>query len=209
MHVALHHILLPHILLTLALSQKIYQGFNTGSTLTTRAAKKESDFTLEFTVAQALYSSPGVFSSARLYTNIQASTTNDPLSAFPAAVATNTSLLLGIWCSGTTSISNELSALKKAIDTHGDALRRLLVGVSVGSEDLYRLSESGVRNKAGLGKSPDEIVKFIEEVRKFMPTVGLGDLPVGHVDTWSAWSNSSNSAGKVPSPSPLNPSRIL
>lgn len=77
------------------------------------------------------------------------------------------------------------------------------MGVSVGSEDLYRVSESGVRNKAGLGKDADEIVKFINETRDFLGTVGLGDVLVGHVDTWSAWANSSNEAGMVvPIPSP-------
>ena len=197
MHISLPQILLSPLLLTLTLSQKVYQGFNTGSTLTSRAPKTESDFTLEFTAAQSLHASPGIFSSARLYTNIQASTTTTPLSAFPAAIATNTSLLLGIWCSGTTSIANELSALKKAIDTHGDALRNLVVGVSVGSEDLYRISESGVRNKAGLGQGPDEIVGFIKETRDFLKTVGLGSALVGHVDTWSAWANSSNEAGMI------------
>ncbi|KAH8589045.1 glycoside hydrolase superfamily [Bisporella sp. PMI_857] len=186
--------LLTSLLIPTALAQKIYQGFNSGSTLTDRTAKTESDFTSEFRTAQRLYSSPGTFNSARLYTNIQASTSNTPISAFPAAIATNTSLLLGIWCSGTDDISNEIEALRTAVGQHGDSLRSLVVGISVGSEDLYRVSESGVRNKAGLGKGADDIVEFIRQVRESLGGMGLGDVPVGHVDTWSAWSNSSNSA---------------
>ena len=193
----------PASLLLLALSlsanaqtqKKVYQGFNSGSTLTDRSAKKEADFTSEFEAAQSLFRSPGSFSSVRLYTNIQAETNSDPISAFPAAIATNTSILLGIWCSGTESITNEIDALSKAVEQYGDSLTNLIVGLSVGSEDLYRVSESGIRNKAGLGKGPDEIVSFIREVKdalKTAPLDKLKDIPIGHVDSWSAWGNSSN-----------------
>jgi glucan endo-1,3-beta-D-glucosidase len=70
-----------------------------------------------------------------------------------------------------------------------------VVGISVGSEALYRVSESGIRSKAGLGKGPYDIVDFIGKARESIGAMGLGEAPVGHVDTWSAWSNSSNSAG--------------
>ncbi|KAI1763845.1 glucan 1,3-beta-glucosidase [Hypoxylon sp. FL1150] len=148
----------------------------------------------EFQTAQSLINSPGVFNSARLYTNVQADTTNTPIEAFQAAINTNTSLLLGIWCSGTANITNELDALSTAIDKFGSSLADLVVGISVGSEDMYRASESGVTNDAGVGAGPDAIVKFINRTRKAIEGTPLADIPVGHVDTWSAWSNKSNKA---------------
>jgi glucan endo-1,3-beta-D-glucosidase len=174
--------------------QEGYQGFNSGAFKKDYSAKTLEDFEAEFTTAQKLRGSPGLFNSVRLYTNIQHGTTDEPIAAFQAAMNTNTSILLGIWCSGTRSIENELSALKKAIQEHNQALVDLVVGISVGSEDLYRISESGLRNEAGIGAGPNTIVDFIEQTRTFLTENNLSGKPVGHVDTWSAWANSSNSA---------------
>ncbi|KAJ0158930.1 putative glucan endo-1,3-beta-glucosidase eglC [Colletotrichum tanaceti] len=168
-------------------------GFNSGATKDNTVPKVQSDFQKEMTTAQRLRGSPGLFNSVRLYTMIQAGTENDPISAFPAALATNTSLLLGIWCSGTQTIENELAAMRSAIDEFGQRFADLVVGISVGSEDLYRLSESGIRNEAGLGQGPDTIVRFVREVREAIRGTILGDKPVGHVDAWSAFGNASNS----------------
>lgn len=186
-------LLLVPLCLTQNTPKKIYQGFNSGATLSNRAAKKESDFLLEFKAAQLLSQSPGIFSSVRLYTNVQASTKNTPIEAFSAAVKTNTTILLGVWTSGTESIKGELEALQSAVKTLGTGFTSLVAGISVGSEDLYRTSESGIRNKAGLGKTPDQIVTFIKEVRESLKGTALDGIPVGHVDTWSAWTNTSNS----------------
>ena len=174
--------------------EQTYLGFNSGATLDNSKPKEQSDFEEEFRTAQGLRGSPGSFNSVRLYTNIQSGTTDTPISAFPAALATNTSLLLGIWCSGTTSIQNELSALQSALSQYGQAFADLIVGISVGSEDLYRISESGAVNKAGIGTGPDEIVSFIDEVRSSIANTALSSKLVGHVDSWSAWANSSNMA---------------
>ncbi|KAI9761896.1 MAG: hypothetical protein M1840_001549 [Geoglossum simile] len=173
--------------------QQGYLGFNSGATLDNTKAKQQSDFEQEFKTAQKLHGSPGSFNSVRLYTNVQSGTKDTPISAFQAAVATNTTMLLGIWCSGTTSIKNELTALQSAISQHGQKFADLVIGISVGSEDLYRISEDGIDNKAGVGTGPDEIVGFIEEVRSTLSTTPLSSKPVGHVDAWSAWANSSNS----------------
>ncbi|TQN68700.1 putative glucan endo-1,3-beta-glucosidase eglC [Colletotrichum shisoi] len=140
-------------------------GFNSGATKDNNDPKDQSDLQAEFTAAQGLRGSPGLFNSVRLYTMIQAGTTSDPIPAFPAALATNTSMLLGIWCSGTQTIENELAAMRSAIDRHGQQFAYLVVGISFGSEDLYRLSESGIQNEAGLGQGPDIMVRFIREVR--------------------------------------------
>ncbi|KAJ4216463.1 hypothetical protein NW757_014668 [Fusarium falciforme] len=168
-------------------------GFNSGATKDDNKPKQQSDFEQEFRTAQGLRGSPGLFNSVRLYTMIQAGTTDDPISAFPAALDTNTSMLLGIWCSGTETIENELSAMSNAIDTYGQRFADLVVGISVGSEDLYRNSESGVENDAGLGQGPDMMVRFIRQVRSAINGTVLGNKPVGHVDSWSALANESNS----------------
>jgi glucan endo-1,3-beta-D-glucosidase len=174
--------------------QQTYLGFNSGATLDSSKAKEQADFENEFKTAQGLRGSPGMFNSVRLYTNIQSGTTDTPISAFPAALATDTSVLLGIWCSGSASIQNELNALKSTISQYGQQFADLVIGISVGSEDLYRISESGVANGAGVGTGPDEIVAFIDEVRSGIADTSLSHKPVGHVDSWSAWANSSNSA---------------
>jgi glucan endo-1,3-beta-D-glucosidase len=180
-----------------ALAQSQQQGilgFNSGNTLDNKKAKEQTDFEAEFKAAQALHYSPGLFNSVRLYTCVQAETTDTPISAFPAAIATNTTLLLGIWCSGTNDISPEVKALKSAISQYGQKFVDLVVGISVGSEDMYRVSESGISNKAGVGQGPDQMLTFIKSVRDAIAGTPLADKPVGHVDTWSAWANSSNSA---------------
>ncbi len=126
---------------------------------------------------------------------IQAGTANDVIQAIPAAIATKTSLLLGLWASaGESNIQNEIIALKAAISTYGTAFTDLIASISVGSEDLYRISSTGVANKAGIGAEPQDVVNYIGQVRSAIAgTVASGAL-VGHVDTWTAWVNSSNNA---------------
>jgi glucan endo-1,3-beta-D-glucosidase len=170
----------------------VYLGFNSGATTDNNTPKKQADFEKEFEAAQKLKNSPGLFNSIRLYTNVQAKTTDTPIEAFPAAIKTQTKLLLGIWCSGTKSIENELSALTKAIDQYGKNFTDLVVGISVGSEDMYRVSESGIRNEAGLGQGAKTIIGFIQDVRDKIKDTSLSQTPVGHVDTWTAWINESN-----------------
>jgi glucan endo-1,3-beta-D-glucosidase len=170
-----------------------FLGFNSGATTDSRKVKKQADFKKEFETAQKLRNSPGIFNSVRLYTNIQPDTTDTPIEAFPAAVETNTKILLGLWCSGTTSIANEISALTKAVSQYGRNFTDLVVGISVGSEDLYRVSESGIQNEAGVGQDAATILGFIRDVRDAIEGTPLSEVPVGHVDTWTAWVNESNS----------------
>ena len=194
-----HTAQLVTVLATLASAQQQqqqqgYLGFNSGARFDNDKAKQQADFEREFKTAQGLRNSPGLFNSVRLYTNVQAGTTNTPISAFPAALATNTTMLLGIWCSGTNDIGNELTALKSAISQYGQKFADLVVGISVGSEDLYRQTESGIENKAGLGQGPSTIVNFIKQTKSAIAGTALSSKPVGHVDAWSAWANSSHSA---------------
>ncbi|KAK3943800.1 GPI-anchored cell wall beta-1,3-endoglucanase [Diplogelasinospora grovesii] len=172
-----------------------YAGFNYGSTFTTGAAKEQSDFEAEFKTSQGLVGAPGVFTSARLYTMVQAGTANDPISAIPAAISTKTSLLLGMWASaGDAVFANELQALKTTISNYGKDLNGLVAGISVGSEDLYRVSPTGVLNKENPGAEPLTIANYIKQVRDAISGTALAGVPIGHVDTWTAWVNASNQA---------------
>lgn len=88
----------------------------------------------------------------------------------------------------------EINALKQAITQYGDAFTSRVVGISVGSEDLYRNSPTGIAAKAGYGANPDELVKYIKQVREAIAGTSLSGASLGHVDTWTAWVNGSNSA---------------
>jgi glucan endo-1,3-beta-D-glucosidase len=171
------------------------QGFNYGSTLTDGSAKSEQIFEAEFKAAKALANTNGAFSSARLYTTIQAGTANDPIAAIQAAINTQTGLLLGLWASGgQIGMDNEITALTNAIKAHGSQLANVVQGISVGSEDLYRISPTGIINKSGIGAGPDEVANYINQVKQAISGTALAGKQVGHVDTWTAWVNGSNSA---------------
>ncbi|KAJ8114353.1 hypothetical protein OPT61_g3748 [Boeremia exigua] len=175
-------------------AQRTILGFNSGASDDKGNPKTQQDFEREFRAAQNIEGLPNQVNTIRLYSNVQWRTNSTPIAAFSAAVATNTSLLLGIWASGTDSIDNELNALEAALDEHGSDLADLVVGISVGSEDLYRISASGVRNGAGVGNDADTIVRFIRDARRRLAGTALAEKPFTHVDSWSAWVNSSNAA---------------
>ena len=175
-------------------SAQVYKGFNYGATNTDNSAITESEYQSEFTTAQNLVGATG-FTSARLYTSIQAGTTDTYTEAFQAAINTKTSLLLGLWGSGgQAGLTNEINALTAALNNFGSALADLIVGISVGSEDLYRISPTGIENNSGVGAGPDVISDFIGQVRTAIAGTAASGKPVGHVDTWTAWVNSSNDA---------------
>ncbi|KAL9127546.1 MAG: hypothetical protein Q9175_007709 [Cornicularia normoerica] len=179
-----------------SLSQCAFQGFNYGSTNTDSSPVTLEQYTSDFTTARALAGTNDAFTSARLYTCIQAGTTNTPSEALLAAVNTNTSVLLGLWASaGQGNINNEIAALTTFLDgSNGVGLAKLIVGISVGSEDLYRISPTGVINKSGVGASPDDIVNYIGQVKTAIASTAAKGALVGHVDTWTAWVNGSNDA---------------
>lgn len=175
-------------------SAENYYGFNSGSLKDDDSAKFKSDFVSEMNTAQNLNGAPVTFNAMRLYTNIQAYSKADPIEAFEAAVETSTKLLLGIWTSGTTNIDNEINALKAGLDQYGSKLADLIIGMSIGSEDLYRNSATGVANDAGVGANPDVIVNFITEFRSAFADSLISGVPIGHVDTWDVWPNATNKA---------------
>ena len=171
-----------------------WQGFNYGSTNTDNSPMTEQQYQNDFTTAQNLVGATG-FTSARIYTMIQAGTTNTPTDAIQAAINTKTSLLLGLWGSGgQAGIDNEIAALKSALSQYGSAFIDLIVAISVGSEDLYRISPTGIENLSGVGAGPDVISNYIGQVRTAITGTAASSKPVGHVDTWTAWVNGSNDA---------------
>ncbi|CCC14351.1 hypothetical protein SMACR_08936 [Sordaria macrospora] len=180
-------------LLASGVSAEAYLGFNSGNTLADRSAKFKKDWVQEFTTAQNLKNAPGTFNAVRLYTNIQAySQTSEPIEAFEAAIETDTKILLGVWASGTNTIEPEIKALQNAIKKHGKKLTDLIIGASIGSEDLYRVSVTGIKNKSGVGAGPNELVKFIGDWKKAFQGTALANVPIGHVDTWDVWVNGTN-----------------
>lgn len=122
-------------------------------------------------------------------------TGTQPSSAFAAAISTNTKLLLGLWGSaGSETINNEIAAIKGAITQYGSKFTDLVIGISCGSEDLYRSSEIGIKNKSGVGANPDAIANYIKQTKSAFANTALASIKVGHVDTWTAWYNTSNQA---------------
>ncbi|KAJ0162815.1 putative glucan endo-1,3-beta-glucosidase eglC [Colletotrichum tanaceti] len=178
-----------------AVTASAFQGFNYGSTFTDGRAKTQSDFEAEFKTAASLEGTKGAFTSARLYTMVQGGSASDPISAIPAAISTKTTLLLGLWASaGEPAFVNELEALKKTLAQYGSQLGGLIAGISVGSEDLYRHSPTGIANNEFAGAEPNILVKYFDQVREVIKDSPLSSVPLGHVDTWTAWVNGSNKA---------------
>lgn len=182
--------IIPVALATAASAQ--IKGYNYGSTNIDGSNRVQSQWVDLFNTAKNVAGTSG-FSSARLFTTIQAGSTNAPIEAIPAAISTDTTLLLGLWASaGQASFDNEVAALTAAISQYGTAFTDRVVGISVGSEDLYRISPKGVDNLSGPGAEPSTIAGYIGQVRSAISGTALSTKPIVHVDTWTAWANSSN-----------------
>jgi glucan endo-1,3-beta-D-glucosidase len=162
-------------------------GFNYGATNADGSCRGYNDFVRFFNEAKALPGTSG-FQAARLYSSVQCGTAADPIEAFRAAVDTNTQLLVGLWASaGRPAYENELNALLAGARNLGPAFTDRVIGIGVGSEDLYRSSQQGVINDAGVGATGAEIEGYIGWLRDWMRGTTLEGKPVGHVDTWTAW----------------------
>ncbi|KAM3499101.1 hypothetical protein MY10362_007614 [Beauveria mimosiformis] len=165
-----------------------FQGFNVES-----KGQTQQTFEAEFRTAQNLEGTNGGFNSARLYTMIQDGTANDPISAIPAAISTKTNLLFGLWASaGQAQFNNEITALKRTIQEYCDKLDGLVAGISVGSEDLYRDSAIGQAAGEYVGAGPDVLGDYVVQTRDAIKGTCLENVPIGHVDTWTAYANETN-----------------
>ena len=163
------------------------KGFNYGALNADGSCGTYWDFHDRFSRSKQLWRAPG-FNTARLYTSIQCGSANAPIEAIKAALDTKTNLLLGIWASaGQDVVTNEIIAMKDAAQRWPNQMRTRVKAISVGSEDLYRSSDQGIANNAGVGATADQIVSYIEQVREALKGTALEGKPVGHVDTWTAW----------------------
>lgn len=178
-------------ILATATTALAYRGFNYGALDLSGAVRDQAAFEAAFNAAKSLPGTNGEFSSARLYTSLQGDT-GSPISAFAAAVNTQTSLLLGIWISGNPDISTEVNAIRAAAEQHGSAFTDLVAGISVGSEDVYRVTPLGVSSNAGPGVDPQGVANYVNQVRSALAGSGLEGKPIGHVDTYNTYSNTSN-----------------
>ncbi|XP_014552094.1 glycoside hydrolase family 17 protein [Bipolaris victoriae FI3] len=170
-------------------ASNIYTGFNYGAFWSVEAnVKKKADFLDGFNLAKNL-TTDIPFDSARLFTCKTAGTVDEPTEAFDAAVESNTNLLLGFWITPARSgdspdenIKNEMAALEKGFKKHGQALSDLIIGLSVGSEDIYRAEEAGE-----LGLTAEVVGQTIVKVKESIAASSFAqymkDKPIGHVDT--------------------------
>ncbi len=100
-----------------------------------------------------------------------------------------------MWASGgQTGLDSEIAALKSAIVKYGSDLAKITTGISVGSEDLYRQSPIGISNLSGVGADAATVSDYISQVKKAIAGTALSSVPVGHVDTWTAWVDGTNKA---------------
>lgn len=163
-------IFLVSLLASLLFSQSVqayWKGFNLAAERPTGGCKTREDWEKDFRVLQSL---PGRFSSARLFASSDCETLAN---AVPAAIATKTTLLVGVWTEDDVHFNNEKQALLAAVKQYG---HKWIVSVSVGSEDLYRGDTNG-----------NKLASQIYDVRGMLASVGAGSVQVGHVDTWTAW----------------------
>ncbi|KAI4234945.1 MAG: hypothetical protein L6R40_006613 [Gallowayella cf. fulva] len=168
-----HLVLVVSVLLSIAGPSAAYwKGFNLGGNLPSGACKTTDDWAHDFSTLQSL---PGYFSSARLFAS---SDCNTLANAVPAAVASGTTLLVGVWTEDKAHFEAEKAALMQAIQQHGT---NWIIAVSVGSEDLYR-AETDAATLAGQ----------INDVRGMLCGLGACNIQVGHVDTWTAWVDPKN-----------------
>jgi glucan endo-1,3-beta-D-glucosidase len=174
--------------LPLARAAKIYTGFSYSAFWgNNNSAKTYDDFHKGFSLAKGL-AAPVAFDSARLYTcMVHEKTETTP--AFDAAVATKTKLLLGFWVSGGVNITidsqidKEMAALGNGFAKHGQLLADLVIGLSVGSEDIYRF----IRNETNKpGRAEVAMVAAIKKVKQDIAASSFAhfmkDKPIGHVD---------------------------
>ena len=169
----------------------VVKGFNYASNV---------DFPTEFHTAKNLVGTNG-FASARLYTMIADKTTNDPIPALQAAMDTQTTLLLGLYCSaGQAAFDNEKIALQKALQQYPSVFSNLVVGISVGSEDIYRTSVFGTPQANGQGDTVTNLQSYIQQTKDILTAAKLSKpIPVGHVDTWQMWVDPTLAGALIPS----------
>ncbi|BFZ65036.1 hypothetical protein YB2330_006199 [Saitoella coloradoensis] len=167
--------LLSTALTALALSaasvQAAVNGFSVSANNPDGSCKSPSDWGYEMSTIKSWG-----FDTLRLYAS---SDCNTLANAVPAAQAAGVKLMAGVWATDATHFDTEKQALLGALQQYGS---HWLVGVSVGSEDLYRGDVSA-----------SQLAQQIYDVRGMVQGPGgASSTPVGHTDTWTAWVDGSN-----------------
>jgi glucan endo-1,3-beta-D-glucosidase len=157
-------------------ADKVHTGFNYGAFWKDGRAKTKADFTRLFNQAKNIKNNLVTFDSARLFTNVQQGTMDEPIAAFEAAIDTGTTLLLGIWW--TVNISHELKALDTALGLHKNKLADLVIGISIGNEDVHR----GDASIATIGGTVEKVRGHINNPTDYANLAMLKDKPIGYVD---------------------------
>ena len=158
-----------------------YTGFNIAAQNPDGSCRTQAQWEQAFNTQRQM---PQGFASVRLYAS---SDCNTLANAVPAALATGTYILAGVWAEDAAHYDAEKQALLSAINTYGHSW---LIGVSVGSEDLYRAQSQNTGET-----TPSTLAQQIYDVRGMLTTVGIdsnSNIPVGHVDTWTAWVDDRN-----------------
>lgn len=153
-------------------TQALYKGFNLEAVVPSGLCKTGADWERDFRTLQSL---PGSFRSVRLFAS---SDCNTLANAVPAAIATGTTIFVGVWAKNEAHFNAEKQALLAAVQKHG---HDWILGVSVGSEDIYRQD-----------LKVEALVAQVYDVRGMLSSVGAGSVPVGHVDTWTVWVRAEN-----------------
>ena len=156
---------------TIPFTQAYYKGFNVAANNADGSCKTTAQWTTAFNKLKAL---PQKITDVRLYA---ASDCNTLANAVPAAINTGTKILVGIWAEDSTHYTDEKNALQAAINAHGSDW---ILAISVGSEDLYRGDTTA-----------SALAQHIYDVRGMVRAMNVNQ-EVGHVDTWTAWVDSSN-----------------
>ncbi|CAK4033790.1 glycoside hydrolase family 17 [Lecanosticta acicola] len=150
-----------------------YKGFNVAATNIDGSCRTTAQWEEAFNKLKAL---PQDITSVRLYAS---SDCNTLANAVPAAIATGTQILVGVWTEDSAHYTAEKNALEAAINEHG---YDWILAISVGSEDLYRGDTSAAT-----------LAQQIYDVRGMVRQWGV-EAEVGHVDTWTAWVDAANDA---------------
>lgn len=156
-------------LLALASTASAYiKGLNIGANNPDGSCKTTADWQRAFTTMKAL---PPGFNVARFFASSDCGTLAN---AVPAALNTGVKVLVGVWTQDDAHFGAEKAALLAALDRWPN-WRDWMVAVSVGSEDLYRVEAPAW-----------QIAQKIYDVRGMIRAKGV-QVPVMHVDTWTAW----------------------
>lgn len=171
--------LLPLVVTIATPAAAYWRGFNVKSNTADGTTCKTKDDWKE--VFQAIQNFPNGINAARLFYSHKC---DSLANAVPEAIATGTHILVGLDDSDS-DFEDEKGALLDAIEQYGF---NWLVGISIGSESLYRgnIGPNSLTNKINDVRAMVQSIDGYNADKKF--------IEVGHVDTTNAWFDEANTA---------------